>query len=476
MIVSGVFKSLLIDLKFLIDTIARMVSIFENLNKLCKKIISPFSHGGNIWEEGLTPLSSKILNPKERKEIKPYLDSLKVAIENKNYQNIALIGSYGSGKSTVLKTLENDYKKSKCKFIKVSLATFSKEKSDDISSKEREGLERAILQQIFYSTKASDLPDSRFKRITITHSRTVLLWMLWLWNLTLEPYKILHGRVNDLTEIIYQVIQNCSSLNEKGFSCLAILETFLFPLSSLFIFSVGFFFVLKTILHILKKSALTQMMIKADQIKLSTNDNDKSVLNKHLDEILYFFEKTKSSVLLIEDLDRFKDIEIFNRLRELNILINNSKTVKQKVTFIYAIDDQLFKNPYDRVKFFDLVIPIIPHINPLTARNKFQNLIKANPDLNLKFKDALVKELFLHIKDIDTRLLNNIFNEFLIYKELLKLKQLDANELLAIIVYKNLCPLDFRESCKQRGELHSLFNEQKDHVAYPPLITHLTAH
>jgi hypothetical protein len=434
MSVSGVFKSLLIDLKFLIDTIARMASISENLNKLCKKIISPFSHGGNIWEEGLTPLSSKILNLDEKKQIEPYLGSLKEAIENENYQNVALIGSYGSGKSTVLKTLENGYKKSKCKFIKISLATFSKEKSDDINTEQREGLERAILQQIFYSTKASDIPDSRFKRITITHYGTVLFWMLWFWNLTLEPYKILQGRVSNLLEPAYQFIQDFQHFKEEGLFCTTIIKSLLSLASlvtSLVLFLLGLFLLLKAILVVLKKSSLTQMMIKKDKIELGINDNDKSVLNKHLDEILYFFEKTKSCVLLIEDLDRFKDIEIFNKLRELNILINNSETMEQKVTFIYAIDDQLFKNSHDRVKFFDLVIPIIPHINPLTARNKFQNLIKANPDRNLKFQDALVKELFLHIKDIDTRLLNNIFNEFLIYKEVLNLERLDVNELLA---------------------------------------------
>ncbi|MFX9458048.1 hypothetical protein ABTO37_19910, partial [Acinetobacter baumannii] len=57
----------------------------------------------------------------------------------------------------------------------------------------------------------------------------------------------------------------------------------------------------------------------------------KSILNSHLDEILYFFEVTDYSVVFIEDLDRFRQAEIFTKLRELNLLINKSKKVKQDV-------------------------------------------------------------------------------------------------------------------------------------------------
>lgn len=54
---------------------------------------------------------------------------------------------------------------------------------------------------------------------------------------------------------------------------------------------------------------------------------DNSIFNKHLDEILYFFQVTDYNVVIIEDLDRFGTPSIFLKLRELNQLINESKIV-----------------------------------------------------------------------------------------------------------------------------------------------------
>ena len=42
----------------------------------------------------------------------------------------------------------------------------------------------------------------------------------------------------------------------------------------------------------------------------------KSILNNHLDEIIYFFEATKYNVVIIEDLDRFEQTEVFTKLRK----------------------------------------------------------------------------------------------------------------------------------------------------------------
>ena len=42
-----------------------------------------------------------------------------------------------------------------------------------------------------------------------------------------------------------------------------------------------------------------------------------SIFNKHLDEIIYFFQRTKYDVVIIEDLDRFNTSDIYLKLREL---------------------------------------------------------------------------------------------------------------------------------------------------------------
>ena len=56
----------------------------------------------------------------------------------------------------------------------------------------------------------------------------------------------------------------------------------------------------------------------ADKATIADDGEMESVFDRAMDEIVYFFEATKFSVVFIEDLDRFKSTEIFVKLRELN--------------------------------------------------------------------------------------------------------------------------------------------------------------
>ena len=68
------------------------------------------------------------------------------------------------------------------------------------------------------------------------------------------------------------------------------------------------------------------------------NNLSESVFNKNLDEIMYFFEATGYKIVFFEDLDRLDDRKIFVHLRELNNLLNNDDTIKEKpIVFIYAV-------------------------------------------------------------------------------------------------------------------------------------------
>src|SRR5690606_30636448 len=118
-------------------------------------------------ESSISSLAPKVLTKKEDIEkIQPYLDKLKETIDAKGVNNIALTGSYGSGKSTILNTFkaQND----QYRYLNVSLAAFNKQEGD-LAPLEKEKLERllevSILQQIFYHVKAEKIPESRFKRI-----------------------------------------------------------------------------------------------------------------------------------------------------------------------------------------------------------------------------------------------------------------------------------------------------------------------
>ena len=96
-----------------------------------------------------------------------------------------------------------------------------------------------------------------------------------------------------------------------------------------------------------------------------------SIFNKHLDEILYFFEKTDYDVVMLEDLDRFESIDIFLKLRELNLLLNESKVIERKIFFVYAVRDDMFQDA-ERVKCFDYITTVIPVINRSNAKNQLK--------------------------------------------------------------------------------------------------------
>ena len=61
----------------------------------------------------------------------------------------------------------------------------------------------------------------------------------------------------------------------------------------------------------------------------------------------------KYDVVFFEDLDRLNNAEIFVKLRELNILLNNDEAIKKPVKFVYAVRDDIFSDK-DRTKFFEL--------------------------------------------------------------------------------------------------------------------------
>lgn len=72
-----------------------------------------------------------------------------------------------------------------------------------------------------------------------------------------------------------------------------------------------------------------------------------------------------------------------------------------------------------------------------------------------EFDDSFLQGISLYIDDM--RLLQNIVNEFTIYFSELKSTEPNANNMLAIITYKNLFPKDFSDLQLGRGYVASLF-------------------
>ncbi|WP_395051954.1 hypothetical protein [Flavobacterium sp.] len=402
------------------------------------------------------------LNPNSFEDLTPvivtngniYINSLFWALRNKNVKNIALTGSYGSGKSSILKTFKE--KHPEFEYLNISLATFDdlfeksekptippkldQAKSDEINKK----IELSILQQMLYVEKNSTIPNSRFQRIKNLKNHSIYINSLFCLATVLGYIFLFHNTlITKLSCIKYYFYEskNCE-FNFKLFEFLSIL---------LLLF--GAFYIIKNFVKTINDFKFNKINLKGE-VELNREVADNSILNKNIDEIIYFFERTKYNVVIIEDLDRFQEPEIFTKLREINLLINISKQVNRHIVFVYALKDEMFKNS-DRTKFFDFILPIIPVINSSNSYNFLLEKLE-NEGINKN----LLYDISLYIDDM--RLLKNIINEYKIYFDKLTKEteiELIRNKLLSFIIYKNLFPKDFAILHKNEGMIYNVFTK-----------------
>ena len=411
-----------------------------------KSLLNLFKHKENKEKLSISLAPKVITEESEKEKIKPYLNALIKAVNTKDVNNIAITGSYGSGKSTILKTFQKEYK-SCFRFLNVSLASFNKinDESNEDSEKLERLLEISILQQIIYSVNPDKIPDSHFKRIqNIPLGRKVIIALsITLWFLCLLLFW-----QNNYIEIVNP--KNWSIDKNPDW------EGIIISVISFFGISIIFY----KIIELFRNSKISRVSIQGE-IELNNNEiEDKSIFNQYLDEIIYFFQKTEHNILIIEDLDRFENTNIFTKLREINILLNNSNLIKKKVSFIYAISDDFFTDKRERVKFFEYIIPIIPFVNYYNAEEQLKKLIEESGLEKNIFSDDFISDITLFIDDIDMRLLVNIFQEFLVYKDIVGKINPTNEQLFAIITYKNIAPEDFNKLGSKQGFLFSLLNDK----------------
>jgi hypothetical protein len=159
-----------------------------------------------------------------------------------------------------------------------------------------------------------------------------------------------------------------------------------------FVFVLLFFwFILKLTNYVTQNLKLSKITLPKATIEFDKKADD-SVFHNYIDEILYFFE-TRYNVVIFEDLDRFNNVEIFENLRELNMLINNSEEVNRRIVFIYAIKDEIFNSEDDpfysrnRTKFFDFIVPVIPTIDSSNSFELIKQRLSSN-EFGTKISDA----------------------------------------------------------------------------------------
>lgn len=412
------------------------------LRRLTSKVITQIVFQLNELDRKLTVFASNecptgidsMTATDSAENVKPYFKYLLWALKKKDIKNIALTGPYGSGKSSIIRTFQRRHPE--FRYLNISLAKFDEEYKKN--SNWRDEVEISILQQLFYHVRNRKIPDSRFKKIKKTTWWDKLLGTIFLVIFALSGYLLYNpGFLKSIPAVSFS--ENQTDYVLLGAFCAIII------LSSILIYRLY---------RILLKLQIGRFSIDGT-IELN-KINETSIFNKHLDEIIYFFESTRYNIVIVEDIDRIDDPDIFVKFREINYLLNNSKQINRDIKFLYALRDDMFKDD-ERTKFFDFIIPVIPVANATNSVDKLLQKL-ADEDIDRIF----LQHVSLYIDDMRT--LINIVNEYILYKEMIG-ENLDTRKLLAMVIYKNLNPGEFEKLHEHgKGEITQLFSNKGEFV------------
>lgn len=453
------------------------------------------------------PLSS--LSPKYNPEQHgTYLRRLEEAVKDPDNLNIALTGRYGSGKSSVLDEFQRRHGHGTQRLAISTLAPDADAATQNggqastrtqVATTNR--IQKEVVKQLLYGAPRRVEKNSRFSRISVLPLRRaavqtgvgvaavgVLLFLLgWLPGLKWTG-------PDQETWVRFCAWAGAWAL-ATGLVTAARVATY-----GRFVSNVS-----------------------AAGTALSLTERPQTMFDKFLDEIVHYFDYGSKDVVIFEDLDRFENPEIFEALRELNTLLNDTPRRRTRrrghrfpralgcvlrwiriysfldarlsdrwaarllgrgvpLRFIYAVKDSLFERlgadtnaavdagdaaagetlRANRTKFFDVVVPLVPFISHRNARELLMKLLKEFGITSIDRK--LVNIVAKHSTDM--RLLRNMCNEYLVFEErLLKAKDvapdLDESRLFALVAYKNFHLADFENISRRDSDLDTLYTHHQ---------------
>ena len=408
------------------------------------------------------------LTPTDNIELDIYEKAINFSLENNKILNIAISGSYGSGKSSLLESYKK--KHSEKKFLNISLTHFNTTEDtnknnspirEENNSKDKSLvpiLEVKILNQLIHQISYEKIPQTHFKtKIKFTEKELRVITIQILLFIVSLLYTTYFDKWNSF-------ISTLPKLQFFDFFIKLILWPYLRLICLFILFYLLGIFIYNLLKFQKTKNFFKKLNIQGNEIEISEDTND-SYFDKYLNEVIYLFENSGVEAIVFEDIDRYEVSEIFERLREVNKLVNNKLNEENKaLKFIYLLRDDIFISK-DRTKFFDFIIPVIPVVDASNSYDKFIGLFQ---DINqYNFDDNFLYSLSLYIDDM--RILKNIYNEFLIYYNELSKKEetstkINSNKILSMIVYKNLFPKDFSDLQLNQGFVYNIFSQKEKFI------------
>ena len=421
-----------------------------------------------------------------------YVNALVDALREDGIRNVALTGAYGTGKSSVLQRL-SEMEEFRERTLELSLSTVGvtetrpegESDANPAAWTKTNLIQKEIVKQILYRDAPEKTRGSRFRRLSRFRWRREIGIALGLGVLLFLTAWFV-GLASPLIAWLGE---------EPGFGQL------IFANAMLLVVLAGSVYAIRWLTH----NRVFLEKLSAGPATVSLAATSSSFFDQYMDEIIYYFEKSGRDVVIFEDIDRFKDVLIFETLRALNGLLNGAEQVRRRrrakpragdiagghrtkaarrplakdVKFVYALRDSVFEKlgnlgadpaaghqaddevrRANRTKFFDIVIPVVPFITHRNARD----LMLGTMDGTGVSRDLInVAARFV----ADMRLITDMRNEYDIYANRLlgttnQMPGLDPDRLFALILYKCVHMGDFeaiRLGTSDLDRLHDAWRE-----------------
>lgn len=257
------------------------------------------------------------LTPIDNMDLDVYEEAIDYVFDNSDIKNVAISGAYSAGKSSVLASYKK--KHSNLHFLHISLAHFKSPDQEDETEVKESVLEGKILNQLIHQIPSEKIPQTNFRVKKKVSAKSIIkltigVVLFFIVAIYFACFDIWKSYVNTLPDNWFKSILALSThqyaLMVDGLLMVALLSFLVYGLISMQ----------------KNKNVFRKLNLKGNEIEIF-EESDDSYFDKYLNEVLYLFENVDADVIVFEDMDRFNANKIFERLREVNMLIGISASI-----------------------------------------------------------------------------------------------------------------------------------------------------
>ena len=311
---------------------------------------------------------------------------LRSAFKDERVRNIAVVGNYGVGKSSIIRSYNVLHEGRKKSYLYISLIDFNftrdffgaasekrKLEGEELDA-EIERFEKYLLSQVL--TRANDitLPESGFKLIPKKRFRSCLPWASFGLFTVSVLLLVFRSQFAEALNLILNLFK--TSIDDPD-----VLQPYLY-------IAIGGFFItpaIATLKHLRRNIVFGGLKLKfgRSDSECETDfknrlSNEKSYLDRHLFEMIYALESISKDIgntVVFEDFDRLDEnvcIDIFSKLSRLCRMINDRG---KRIRFVYAFNNSIFSLTKNN-KLFDYVLHVQPIVNRASAGMQLKRMLK----------------------------------------------------------------------------------------------------